>query len=321
MKPLFTFLFLAVATACFAQKRETYYLKNNSSVVSTLDSADFIRVVTPPNRATKTYLITDSYKSGKRKLEGAAISVNPLVFDGEVTSYFESGTKKAINKYKNGSLIGEQQEFYPNGKLYIVENHLSTQQKPFPTNIYIISNYDSLGTALVTNGEGNFKRYDADFKLIAEEGSVKGGQHDGEWKLVQGDLNFLEVYNNGKLISGKSTNKNGEVKTYTEVGTLPSYPGGTNEFLKFLAKNINYPRSERENKFTGKVVVFFEVEKDGSITNIAVTKSLKPAFNAEAVRLVKQSPKWIPATLRGVPVRSHYTATVNFSNLGTFNLF
>ena len=322
MKPLFTFLFLAVATICFAQKPETFFLKNNGNLVSTIDSADYIRVVTPPDRARKTYLVTDFYKSGKRKLEGAAISVNPLVFDGEVTSSFESGTKKTVNKYKNGLLIGEQQEFFPNGKLYIVENHLTTQQKPFPTNIYIISNYDSLGKTLVENGNGYFKRYSTDFKLIAEEGSVKGGQPDGEWKLIQGDLSFSEVYNNGKLISGKSVNKNGEVKSYMEVGTLPSYPGGTNEFLKFLANNINYPRSERrENKFAGKVVVFFELEKDGSITNIAVTQPLKPAFDAEAIRVVKQSPKWIPATQRGVPVRSHYTATISFSNLGTFNLF
>lgn len=321
MRSLFTFLFLAVATACFAQKQETFFLKNNGSLVSTRDSADVVRLVTPPDKSRKTYLVTDFYKSGKRKLEGAAISVNPLVLDGEVTTYFENGNKKAINKYNNGFLIGEQQEFFPNGKLYIVENHLSAKEKPFPTNVYIINNYDSLGTALVTNGEGNFKRYDAGFKMITEEGSVKGGKPDGEWKLAQGDLKFLEVYSNGKLVSGKSTNKNGEVKTYTEVGTLPSYPGGTDEFLKFLANNIRYPRSEMGNKFEGKVVVFFEIEKDGSITNIAVTQPLKRAFDAEAVRVVKQSPKWTPATQRGVPVLSHYTATISFSSMGTFKLF
>ncbi|GAB2987795.1 hypothetical protein GCM10027049_29890 [Mucilaginibacter puniceus] len=322
MKPLFTILFVTITVACLAQKRDTYFLKSDGSLVSTLDSADYTRIITPPDKSRKTHLVADLYKSGKRKLEGAAISVNPLILDGEVTTYFENGNKKAINKYNNGFLIGEQQEFFPNGKLYIVENHLSVKEKPFPTNIYIISNYDSLGTALVTNGEGNFKRYDAGFKLIAEEGSVKGGKPDGEWKLTQDDLNFLEVYSNGKLVSGKSTNKNGEVKIYTEVGTLPSYPGGTGEFLKYLSKNVRYPRSEMGNKFSGKVVVFFEVEKDGSITNIAVTQSLKPAFDAEAIGVVKQVPnKWIPATQRGVPVRSHYTATISFSSMGTFNLF
>jgi TonB family protein len=320
MRSLFTFLFLAVATTCFAQKRETYFLKNDGNLVASIDGADYTRVVTRPNKLGKTYLVADLYKNGKHKLEGAAISVNPLVFDGEVTTYFENGNKKAINKYNNGFLIGEQQEFFPNGKLYIVENHLSAKEKPFPTNVYIISNYDSLGTALGTNGDGNFKRYDAGFKLIVEEGSVKGGKPDGEWKLVQGDLKFLEVYSNGKLVSGKSTNKNGEVKTYTEVATLPSYPGGTDDFLRYLAKNVRYPRSEMGNKFEGKVVVFFEIEKDGSINNIAVTQPLKPAFDAEAVRVVKQSPKWIPATQRGVPIRSHYTATISFSSLGTFNL-
>jgi TonB family protein len=322
MKPLFTFLLLAVATTCFAQKKDTYFLKNNGDLVSTLDSADYIRVVTPPDRTKKTYLVTESYKSGKRKLEGAAISVNPLILDGEVTTYFENGNKKAINKYNNGFLVGEQQEFFPNGKLYIVENHLSAKEKPFPTNVYIISNYDSLGTALVTNGEGNLKRYDAGFKLITEEGSVKGGRPDGEWKLVQGNLSFLEVYSNGKLVSGKSTSKNGEVNTYTEVGTLPSFPGGTDEFLKYIAKNIRFPYKEAQKITNGKVIALFMIEDDGSITNTAVVQSLTPGLDAEAIRVIKQMPnKWVPATLRGVPVRIHYTATVNFSNMGTINSF
>lgn len=323
MKPLFTFLFLAVATACFAQKKDTYFLRTNGSLVSSIDSADYIRVVTLPEKKSKTYLVTDNYKSGKRKLEGAAISINPLIFDGEVTTYFENGNKKAINKYVNGSLIGEQQEFYPNGKLYIVENHLSTQQKPFPTNIYIISNYDSLGSALVTNGEGKFKRYDPNFKLIAEEGSVKGGQPDGEWKLVQGDLSFLEAYSNGKLVSGKSTNKNGEVKTYTEVGTLPSFPGGTNEFLKYISSHVKYPYNEAKKGTKGKIIVLFFIETNGSITNATVIQSLSPGLDAEAVKLINQVPnKWIPATLRGVAVRSPYTATLNYTGqMGTLNLF
>lgn len=314
MRSLFTFLFLAVATACFAQKQETFFLKNNGSLVSTRDSADVVRLVTPPDKSRKTYLVTDFYKSGKRKLEGAAISVNPLVLDGEVTTYFENGNKKAINKYNNGFLIGEQQEFFPNGKLYIVENHLSAKEKPFPTNVYIINNYDSLGTALVTNGEGNFKRYDAGFKLIAEEGSVKGGKPDGEWKLAQGDLKFLEVYSNGKLVSGKSTNKNGEVKTYTEVGTLPSYPGGTSEFLRYLASNARYPYKEAQKGTNGKIIVLFDIEPDGSITNAAVIQPLTPTLDTEVVKVVNQTPlKWIPATLRGVAIRSPYTATINYA--------
>ncbi|RZA02290.1 MAG: TonB family protein [Sphingobacteriaceae bacterium] len=313
MRSLFTFLFIAVATACFAQKQETYFLKNDGSVVSSIDNADYTRTVTLPDKKRNTYLVTESYKNGKRKLDGAAISVSPLIFDGEATTYFENGNKKVVNKYNMGLLIGEQQEFFPNGKLYIVENHLSAKEKPFPTNVYIISNYDSLGTALVTNGKGNFKRYNAGFKHIVEEGSVKGGKPDGEWKLTQGDLNFVEVYSNGKLVSGKSTNKTGEVKTYTELATLPSYPGGTNEFLKYLASNAKYPYKEASKGTNGKINVLFFIEPDGSITNAAVTQSLTPGLDAEVVRVIKQIPnKWIPATIRGVPVRSPYTATINY---------
>lgn len=313
MRSLFTFLFLAVATACFAQKQETYFLKNDGSIVSSIDVADYTRVITHPDKSWKPYAVAEFYKNGKRKLEGGAINVSPLIFDGEVTTYFENGNKKTINKYVTGLLIGEQQEFFPNGKLYIVENHLSAKEKPYPTNVYIISNYDSLGTALVTNGEGNFKRYDAGFKHIVEEGSVKGGKPDGEWKLVQGDLSFLEVYSNGKLVSGKSTNKTGEVKTYTELATLPSYPGGTSEFLKYLANNTKYPYKEANKGTNGKITVLFNIEPDGSIANAGVIQPLTPTLNAEAVRVVNQTPlKWIPATLRGAAVRSPYTATINY---------
>ncbi len=323
MKPLFTFLFIAAATACFAQKQETYFLKNDGSVVTSIDIADYTRVVTQPDKTWKPYTIAEFYKNGKRKLEGTAISINPLIFDGVVTTYFENGNKKAINKYVTGFLIGEQQEFFPNGKPYIVENHLSAKEKPFPTNVYIISNYDSLGTALVTNGEGNFKRYDAGFKQVAEQGSVKGGKPDGEWKLAQGDLSFVEVYSDGKLVSGKSTNKTGEVKTYTEVGTLPTYPGGIAEFLKYLASNAKYPYKEASKGTNGKITVLFNIEPDGSITNATVAQPLTPTLDAEVVRVVNQTPnKWIPATLRGMAVRSPYTATINYAGqMGNINLF
>ena len=69
---------------------------------------------------------------------------------------------------------------------------------------------------------------------------------------------------------------------------------------------------KRNNGFTGKVIVTFVIEKDGTISDINVIKSLNPSFDKEAVRVVQLMPKWIPGKQRGKAVRVRLTLPINF---------
>ena len=92
----------------------------------------------------------------------------------------------------------------------------------------------------------------------------------------------------------------------------PEFPGGMAECLKFLGKNIKYPTISQENGVQGKVIVQFVVNKDGSIVDPVVVRSVDPYLDKEALRVIKTMPKWKPGKQRGKAVRVKYTVPVTF---------
>lgn len=93
----------------------------------------------------------------------------------------------------------------------------------------------------------------------------------------------------------------------------PEFPGGMSELMKYLQKNIIYPTEAKSNGIQGRVIVQFVVGEDGSITEPVVTKSVNPYLDSEAVRVVKNMPKWNPAKQQGdKPVRVKFTIPVQF---------
>jgi len=94
--------------------------------------------------------------------------------------------------------------------------------------------------------------------------------------------------------------------------TPPEFPGGKQEFSSFLNKNLKWP-SDSMDDTQGVVIVGFFVEKDGSLTNIHITKGMRPVFNNEALRVIKLSPKWIPASRGKKRVKSQYTVPISFT--------
>ena len=92
----------------------------------------------------------------------------------------------------------------------------------------------------------------------------------------------------------------------------PSFPGGMYDLLDYLKENIHWPLGHEEDCIHGKVVVSFVVEKDGSITEAKVVRSLDPAFDAEALRVVASMPKWIPGKFNGEATRTKYCIPITF---------
>ena len=87
-----------------------------------------------------------------------------------------------------------------------------------------------------------------------------------------------------------------------DVDQQPSFPGGTNALNTFIASNLKYPVWAQEKGIQGRVVVKFIVEKDGSISNVEVDRSV-PGLDNEAMRVVKAMPKWIPGQINGKAVK------------------
>ncbi len=82
--------------------------------------------------------------------------------------------------------------------------------------------------------------------------------------------------------------------------------------MQYLSKNIKYPTIAQENGVQGRVIVQFVVNKDGSIVDPVVARSVDPYLDKEAIRVVSSMPKWKPGMQRGKPVRVRYTLPVAF---------
>ena len=104
----------------------------------------------------------------------------------------------------------------------------------------------------------------------------------------------------------------GEVKIFDIVEQMPSFPGGATALFDYLSENIKYPEDCEETSVQGRVIVTFVVEKDGSITEAKVVKSVYPSLDEEALRAVNGMPKWIPGVQNAEPVRTKYTIPVTF---------
>ncbi|WP_300724441.1 energy transducer TonB [uncultured Bacteroides sp.] len=103
-----------------------------------------------------------------------------------------------------------------------------------------------------------------------------------------------------------------EQQIFQVVEEMPEFPGGMAECLKFLGKNIKYPTISQENGVQGRVIVQFVVNKDGSIVDPVVVRSVDPYLDKEALRVIKMMPKWKPGKQRGKAVRVKYTVPVTF---------
>ena len=100
-----------------------------------------------------------------------------------------------------------------------------------------------------------------------------------------------------------------ENKVFEIAEQMPSFKGNVNQWL---ASNLSYPAVAAENGVQGRVIVNFIVEKDGSISNVQVVRSVDPALDREDVNTVKRMPKWNPGMNNGQPARVKFTLPVTF---------
>ncbi len=129
---------------------------------------------------------------------------------------------------------------------------------------------------------------------------------------VEGNDETAEVKHVEEKIAEPEPVKEEETKVFDVVEQMPSFPGGPSALMQYLNSNIKYPVVAEENGVQGRVVCTFVVEKDGSITDVRVVKSVDPSLDKEATRVVKGMPKWIPGKQNGSAVRVKYTVPVTF---------
>lgn len=121
----------------------------------------------------------------------------------------------------------------------------------------------------------------------------------------------------GPVVSGPvgpvmAAEEGDEGEVFQVVEQMPEFPGGMDKLMEYLSKNIKYPSIAQENNIQGRVIVEFVVNKDGSIVEPKVMRSVDTSLDNEAMRVIKSMPKWNPGKQRGKAVRVRYTVPVLF---------
>ena len=101
-------------------------------------------------------------------------------------------------------------------------------------------------------------------------------------------------------------------KPFDVVEQMPEFPGGQEALMQFLRQEVKYPKEAEEKGLQGRVVVRYIIEKDGSISEVEIVKSVNEYLDAEAIRVVNAMPKWKPGKQKGEPVRVKFTLPVTF---------
>ncbi len=133
------------------------------------------------------------------------------------------------------------------------------------------------------------------------------GSPDGEI-VITGAIGTAPKHAEGADVVGDNT-----VYNFNSIETQPQFPGGMSRFYAYLRKSVNYPEMAKDNDIQGKVYLSFVVEKNGSLTDIKVDRSLGGGTDEEAVRVLRESPRWIPGVQNGKAVRVKYNIPITFT--------
>jgi protein TonB len=105
---------------------------------------------------------------------------------------------------------------------------------------------------------------------------------------------------------------NGQIKE-DFLNAPPQFRGGMAGFAAYLRDNLVYPRQARINRTEGKVYVSFVVQGDGTITDVKVEHGIGDGCDEAAVKVIENSPKWLPGVQNGKPVRVKYNIPISFT--------
>ena len=183
--------------------------------------------------------------------------------------------------------------------------------------VKILSVPNSTPTEGTTQADGSFEfkaSPKAKLLFLYQDGNKKKGISFTDERLPkENKTNWTIVYNekwNEVMQSDPGTPDN---PIFEVVEHMPEFTGGgMPALMEYLSKNIKYPEAAMKKGIQGRGIVQFVVEKDGSITNVKILRSVDPELDKEAVRVVSAMPKWKPGTQRGEAVRVRFTVPVMF---------
>ena len=233
------------------------------------------------------------------------------------------------------SANAQKQRMHNTQQVAKAEYEFVLPQKPnlnmeYPKNVRIddaVQTYKALsydGSYAFIYNDKHCGYYDVPYELRSGFGSsVRDLQKENSslyWKRVKEIMANIDKYwakhSSSSVSNGgytpQSQRTSGGGKVYDAVEQMPQYPGGMGALMQYLSSHIKYPVVAEANRIDGRVICTFIVEKDGSITDIKVSRSVAPSLDQEAVRVIGSMPAWTPGRQNGEVCRVKFTLPVTF---------
>ena len=153
---------------------------------------------------------------------------------------------------------------------------------------------------------GTIKVNGQEIKVVEQDDIVTmEGEVDQDMTPDIHDTKSVEMPN-GMVVDAKED-------AFDVVEEMPEFPGGPKALMDYLMENVKYPKTAFDANIQGRVIAQFVVDKEGTVRDAHVVKSVDPALDAEALRVINNMPKWRPGRQNGKVVNVKYTIPVSFS--------
>ena len=141
---------------------------------------------------------------------------------------------------------------------------------------------------------------------------VKKGKKAGTIKVNGQEIKVVEL-DDIVTMEGEVDQDQAKEEAFDVVEEMPEFPGGPKALMDYLMTNVSYPKTAFDANIQGRVIAQFVVDKEGTVRDAHVVKSVDPALDAEALRVINNMPKWRPGRQNGKVVNVKYTIPVSFS--------
>lgn len=334
MKKALYFAFIFATNLLLAQNKsdKTIYLDSLKRETKKKEH-HFYRIIKDYKTDKNEYTVITHYKSGKIEEEKTiAYKEDHQGSTGGVKQFYENGNQKYlfIPYDTNDSIQSITTDFFENGvksseliathkgkKATLHEYYPDGKKKEIKALDYEYSNtalfskttdfWDKNGNKTITGGNGKYIYEDQNKSITGE---IKDGKKVNIW--IEFDKNTERTntthYNeHGYFIKGETVFKSGEKRSFSEYETKPIPKKGYQHFADYMSKNFNPTFQAYKNKVSGKIILEFIVEKDGSITEIKLIQGLGHGLDEEAIRLLDSYEDWYPGQIQGKDVRARFT--------------
>jgi protein TonB len=147
---------------------------------------------------------------------------------------------------------------------------------------------------------------------IDSAGTYKNNLKEGIWYFREGNKLVPRRFKEGNLFRDYLYDSIKDITPKDSITRVAEFEGGYDGWRNYLVKNFRYPQRARDIDAQGTVVINFMIDKDGTLLNPYVGRSVEMSIDDEALRLIKRSPKWLPAEMEGRKVKCLFSQPVTF---------